>query len=113
VNIRRFQELTDQGAVRPAGKAAFEAAIDAKTATYAYEQRQNAELGEAFESQFRANAAAWDYFQSRPAWYRKSAIWWVISAKRQETRQKRLRTLIADSAEDRTIAPLTRRKAAQ
>jgi uncharacterized protein YdeI (YjbR/CyaY-like superfamily) len=111
VNIRRIQELIEQGAVRPAGLAAFEAGIPAKTAVYAYEQRQNAALGDEFEAQFAAHPAAWAYFQARPPWYRNAAIWWVISAKKEETRQKRLQTLIADSAAERPIAPLSRRKA--
>ncbi len=111
VNIRRVQELMEQGAVRSAGLAAFEAGIPAKTAVYAYEQRQNAALGDEFEAQFAAHPAAWAYFQARPPWYRNAAIWWVISAKKEETRQKRLQTLIADSAAEQPIAPLSRRKA--
>lgn len=111
VNVRRMQELTEQGLIRPAGRAAFEAAIEAKTAIYAYEQRENAELGEEFEARFRENQAAWEHFLSRPPWYRNAAIWWVISAKKEETQQRRLETLIADSAAGRSIAPLARRKA--
>jgi uncharacterized protein YdeI (YjbR/CyaY-like superfamily) len=111
INIRRILDLQEQGLVRPAGKAAFEAAIEAKKAVYAYEQRENAELGEEFEAEFRANMPAWDYFQARAPWYRNAAIWWVISAKKDETRRKRLATLIADSAAGLPIALLSGRKA--
>lgn len=111
VNIRRIQELMEEGAVRPAGTAAFEAGMASRTTDYSYEQRQNATLGEAFEAQFQAHPAAWAYFQSRPPWYRNAAIWWVISAKKDETRQRRLETLIADSAAEQPIAPLSRRNA--
>ena len=61
------------------------------------------------EQQFRANAPAWDFFQSQPAWYRKTTIWWVVSAKQEATHRRRLATLIDDSAHGRTIRPLTRR----
>ena len=65
-------------------------------------------LDEAQERQFRANAKAWEYFQARPPWYRRTATWWVISAKKEETRQRRLATLIEDSEQGRLIGPLTR-----
>ena len=109
VNIARVAELTQQGHMRPTGLAAFEARTDAKSAIYAYEQRENAALNDADEQEFRANEAAWAFFQAQPAWYRKTASWWVISAKKEETRRKRLLTLIGDSEEGRTIRELTRR----
>ena len=65
-------------------------------------------LDEAYEKKLRANKKAWAFFQTQPAWYQRTASWWVISAKKEETRLKRLATLIADSAAGRTIAPLTR-----
>lgn len=111
VNIRRIQELAEQGLVRPAGTAAFEAAVEAKKADYSYEQAHSPELGEAFEAHFRAHPDAWEYFQASAPWYRKAAISWVVSAKRDETRQRRLDTLIADSAAERRVAPFAPRKA--
>lgn len=57
-----------------------------------------------------SNAAAWAFFQSQPAWYRRTAGHWVMEAKREETRRKRLATLIEDSAQGKTIGPLTRNK---
>ncbi len=113
VNIRRIHELRAQGLVRPAGWAAFEAAIAAKKAVYSYEQSQDPTLGEEFEALFRAHPAAWDYFQASAPWYRAAAIWWVTSAKRDETRRRRLETLIADSAAERRVAPLSGRKASE
>jgi uncharacterized protein YdeI (YjbR/CyaY-like superfamily) len=109
VNIKRVEELTAQGRMRPAGLAAFAKRAEDQSGSYAYEQGDGAhELAATDEQQFRANRAAWDFFQARPAWYRRPAIWWVISAKRDETKQKRLATLIADSEQGRTIARLTR-----
>jgi uncharacterized protein YdeI (YjbR/CyaY-like superfamily) len=108
VNIRRVQELTDLGRIRPAGLKAFAERSEERSGVYAYEQREHAELGEEFEGLFRANQPAWAFFQAQPAGYRKTAIWWVVSAKKEETRRKRLATLIEDSAQGRTIRPLAR-----
>lgn len=113
VNIKRVQELKELGRMTPAGLEAFAARAEERSGIYAYEQRGGAELGEEFEALFRAHAEAWAFFQAQPAGYRKTATWWVVSAKREETRRKRLATLIADSASGRTIAPLTRRPKGQ
>ena len=109
VNVKRVGELVDLGLMRPAGLKAFEERTEEKSGIYAYEQENAAELDDAYEQQFRANKKAWDFFQSQAAWYRRTAIWWVISAKREETRLKRLATLIENSEQARTIPPLTRR----
>jgi uncharacterized protein YdeI (YjbR/CyaY-like superfamily) len=101
-------ELIDAGLVHPAGLRAFEAREPEKTELYSYEQRSGATLDPEQERRFRENEAAWAFFQSRPPWYRRTATWWVVSAKRPETREKRLATLIDDSARGRTIGPLTR-----
>ena len=108
VNVRRATELLDLGLMRPAGRRAFEARTEARTATYSYEQRQTAALDDADEARFRADPAAWAFFQAQPPGYRQTAIWWVVSAKRPETRQRRLASLIADSAQGRRIGQLTR-----
>lgn len=107
VNVKRVAELTALGLMLPAGLAAFAERSEAKTAIYAYEQEDTA-LDAAAEAQFRANAPAWAFFAAQPAWYRRTASWWVISAKRETTRQARLATLIEDSAQGRTIRQLTR-----
>ena len=108
VNIKRVAELTEMGRMQPAGLRAFGERTEEKSAIYAYEQKDAAKLDEASEQRFRANTKAWEFFQSQPAWYRRGAIWWVISSKREETRLKRLATLIEDSEHGRTIASLTR-----
>jgi uncharacterized protein YdeI (YjbR/CyaY-like superfamily) len=108
VNIRRIKELEGQGLVRSTDHRAFAARPDERSAIYAYEQRQAAELDATAEEQFGANARAWDFFHAQPPSYRRTAVYWVISAKREETRVRRLATLIADSEAGRTIAPLTR-----
>ncbi|CAN5737648.1 YdeI/OmpD-associated family protein [soil metagenome] len=108
VNIARVAELTRQGRMQPAGQVAFARRTEAKSGIYAYEQRKTAALDAAAERKFRACRKAWEFFQAQPPWYRRTATWWVISAKREETRQKRLATLIEDSAAGRTLGQLTR-----
>lgn len=108
VNIRRAKELIRLGRMQPAGLRAFEARADEKTALSSYEQRKTARLEAADERRFKANAKAWAFFNTQPPWYRRVAVYWVISAKRPETRERRLATLIADSARGRTVPPLTR-----
>jgi uncharacterized protein YdeI (YjbR/CyaY-like superfamily) len=107
VNTKRARELREQGLMHPAGIAAFEARSEERSNIYSFEQRGAVELSAEDSASFQANAAAWAFFQARPPSYRKAAIWWVISAKREETKQRRLATLIADSAEGRTVKPLT------
>jgi uncharacterized protein YdeI (YjbR/CyaY-like superfamily) len=108
VNVKRAQELTVAGQMHPAGLAAFARRLDERTGVYSHEQRQAPAFDEEQETQFRGNPAAWSFFQSQAPSYRRAAIWWVISAKKDETRRKRLATLIADSAAGRTVRPLTR-----
>jgi uncharacterized protein YdeI (YjbR/CyaY-like superfamily) len=108
VNIERAKELIRQGHMRPAGRMAFETRTDNRSAIYSYEQRGQAKLGAEFERQFRSNRKAWDFFQAQPPGYRTTATYWVVSAKREETRRRRLATLIDDSEHGRTVRPLTR-----
>jgi uncharacterized protein YdeI (YjbR/CyaY-like superfamily) len=105
VNIARAEELTRLGRMHPAGLAAFRQRDPAKTNRYSFEQ-ESVRLAAPYEALFRANEQAWAFFQGQPPSYRKPAIWWVMSAKRQETQEKRLATLITDSTEGRRIAPL-------
>jgi len=106
VNIKRVMELTEQGLMHPAGLAAFEKRKDDKSGIYGYEQRENAALSDDYEKQFKANAKAWDWFRSQAPSYQKMATWWVISARQEATRLKRLATLIDDSEHGVRIAPL-------
>jgi uncharacterized protein YdeI (YjbR/CyaY-like superfamily) len=112
VNVKRMKELIEQGLVAPAGLAAFERRGDDRTAIYAYEQRTQAKLEPDQEQRLRANEDAYSYFESQPPSYRRAAIHWVTSAKRPETRERRLTQLIECSAEGRTVPPLTPRGAA-
>ena len=108
INIRRVAELSKLGLMRPAGVAAFEKRNDDRSAIYAYEQRKTAKLPPAFEKQFRARLDAWRFFQSQPPWYQRTSTYWVISAKREETRAKRLGVLIDCSGRQQNIPSLNR-----
>ncbi|HEX9077774.1 MAG TPA: YdeI/OmpD-associated family protein [Anaerolineae bacterium] len=107
VNVRQVVELTKMGRMTPAGLKVFEERDLKKSGLYSYE-RANAKLDAAYETKLRANKKAWAFFQAQPPSYRRLASWWVISAKKEETRLKRLDRLIQDSAHARTIPPLTR-----
>ncbi len=107
VNIKRVPELIALGRMHPTGMAAFEKRKEASSEIYAYEQKEVA-LAPDYEQRFRENQTAWTFFEAQAAWYRKTALWWVMSAKREETRLKRLETLIADSGQGRRIKSLDR-----
>jgi uncharacterized protein YdeI (YjbR/CyaY-like superfamily) len=107
VNVRRAQELIDAGRMQPPGLAAFEKRREDLARQYSFEQG-DVELGAEYERVFRDNAKAWSWFSSQPPGYRRTATWWVISAKREQTRRRRLGTLISDSAAGQRIGPLRR-----
>jgi uncharacterized protein YdeI (YjbR/CyaY-like superfamily) len=106
INIKRTKDLSKMGLMHPAGKSAFEKRDGDRSAIYAYEQRKSAKLPAQFEKRFRANVDAWKFFQSRPPWYQRTSTYWVVSAKKEETRLKRLETLIDCSARKRNIPSL-------
>ena len=103
VNRRRVAALIDAGRMQPAGLAAYEARDAAGAVSYSYENRPE-RLEEPYEAEFRAHADAWAYWQAQPTHYRRGTAHWVMSAKREETRRKRLATLIEDSAAGRWAA---------
>ncbi len=108
VNIKRMGELIAEGRVHPAGLAAFQAREESNSRIYAYENRDRAVFDPAMEERFRANEAAWNFFQAQPQGYRTTCTHWVTSAKQEATRLRRLEQLIADSAAGRRIAQLAR-----
>ncbi len=109
INIATMERLIVEGRAFEAGIVAFERRSVEKSAIYSYENRHAAELDAASAREFRRNRGAWAFFQKQAPWYRRTCIWWVISAKRPDTRAKRLATLIACSAEKKTLPQLTRK----
>jgi len=98
INTRRATELVALGLMAPPGLDAFERRDRAKTKRYSYENRPAA-FDPALERAFRANAAAWTFFRAQPPGYQKLHIFWVMSAKKDEARLRRLAALIKRSAE--------------
>jgi uncharacterized protein YdeI (YjbR/CyaY-like superfamily) len=107
VNIAKVAQLTEAGLMRPAGLAAFERRSDEKTGVYSFE-RENATLPEDYEERLRSSPAAVEYFDARTPWYRRTATHWVMSAKREQTRLRRLAQLIEDSEAGQDVKPLRR-----
>jgi len=107
INIAKVAQLTAEGRMRPAGLKAFKDRSEAKTGVYSYENRHLAAFSAEESAAFRASEAAWAWFESRPPSYRTQATWWVVSAKRDETRQKRFAELVSESAAGRMPKHLT------
>jgi uncharacterized protein YdeI (YjbR/CyaY-like superfamily) len=98
VNIEKVARLTEEGKMRPAGIAAFERRREDRSGVYSFERERDAEFEPDQLERFRANEAAWAFWEKQPPSYRKTATHWVTSAKKPETRAKRLAQLIEDSA---------------
>ncbi|AIE83429.1 YdeI/OmpD-associated family protein [Fimbriimonas ginsengisoli] len=94
VNLRRMKVLIEEGRVRPAGLKIYEERIESKT--YSYEGRPH-DFPDELRERFQAHPKAWEFFQSQPPTYRRHAIWWVTSPKREETKEKRFKELIESS----------------
>ncbi len=107
VNIGRVKELIKLRRMRPAGLQAFQARRPDRSGVYSFETRPP-KLAPRYQKQLQANPAAWSFFRARPPWYQRTASFWVMSAKKEATRLKRLAALIRDSANGRSIGPLTR-----
>ena len=102
VNIGHVARLTKEGRMQPAGIAAYQKKDDTRAGVYSFE-RKIAQLEPAMVKQFKREPAAWKYFESQPPYYRRAASWWVISAKRDETRASRLERLINISAREERL----------
>ena len=105
VNIKRAKELIAEGLMKPAGLKAFEVKDEKLTNKYSFE-REAAALEAEHEKLFRKNKSAWKWFCEQPPGYRKIAVFYVVSAKRPETRLRRLTHLIAESAAGQRIGIL-------
>lgn len=94
INIRRIAALKKAGRMKAAGLAAFAARSKTRSGHASYEQRTAAKLSPQDIKQFKQNAAAWKYYDTLPAGYKKMVNWWIISARKTETRARRLEILI-------------------
>lgn len=105
-NMKRYEALDAEGRVAPPGAAAYERRTEERSGVYSFEQDAPPELSEEYLARLEANAEAWADWQGRPPGYRRLVSHWVMSAKREATRERRLATLIEDSAAGRKIAPM-------
>jgi uncharacterized protein YdeI (YjbR/CyaY-like superfamily) len=109
VNIKRAKELIELGMMQPEGIAKFEERDEARANRYAYEQK-NVAFDPAFVAKFKKDKKAWKFFESQPPWYRRVATHYVMSAKQEATRLRRLDILIADSTAGQRIGILKQEK---
>lgn len=107
VNIKRMGELIEEGLVQKAGLDAYAKRDEGRSRVYSFEQ-ENIQLEKAHEAKFKKNKKAWKFFESQPPSYRKPALWWVVSAKQEATRTRRLEALIKDSENGERLAHLRR-----
>jgi len=95
INIKKVEMLTEQGLMHPAGIESFKNRTEDISGIYAFE-KEELNFSTAFEKKFKENKTAWKYFQTLAQSYRKLSSNWVMSAKKEATRIKRLKELIAD-----------------
>lgn len=110
INIKKVAELKKFGLMTKEGLNLFENRDTKKSSLYSFEQGKNPKLPGAFMKKFKSNKKAWEYFSSQAPWYQRTSTWWVISAKREETRMKRLEQLINDCENGRRIGLLRNNK---
>ncbi len=108
VNLRRIRALIKDGWMRPAGQRVFQARDRKKSGLYSFEQRREIKLPPRFVKVLRANPKAWSYFREQAPWYQRTATFWIVSAKQEQTRLKRLAQLITRSARGEPLGPLAR-----
>ncbi|HET7112597.1 MAG TPA: YdeI/OmpD-associated family protein [Pyrinomonadaceae bacterium] len=97
VNVRHVERLKKEGRMAQPGLKAYALRDPQRTGIYAFENATR-EFSPEYEKKFRANKPAWEFFQSEPPSIRKTCIFWVMSAKKEETRLRRLENLIDSSS---------------
>jgi uncharacterized protein YdeI (YjbR/CyaY-like superfamily) len=102
VNLKRMKELIAEGRVAKPGLAAYEQRDPKRSGLYSFENRPQV-LDPPLERRFRANARAWTFFRAQPPGYQKVCVWFVMSAKKDETRLRRLETVIKVSSEEKRL----------
>jgi uncharacterized protein YdeI (YjbR/CyaY-like superfamily) len=105
INIKKIKELTKLGLMDPAGVEAYKKREDKRSEVYSFEQ-DNVKLSKKYELIFKSSKKAWKFFQSLPPSTKKPSIWWVMSAKKEETKLRRLDILIKSSEKEEKIPPL-------
>ena len=104
VNVAHVERLMAEGRMRPAGLAAYDARTETRTGVYSFE-RDDQRLAPEQEQRLRDDPAAWAFWQEATPSYRKQVTSWVVSAKREDTRERRLQQLVDDCAAGRLVPP--------
>jgi uncharacterized protein YdeI (YjbR/CyaY-like superfamily) len=102
VNIEKVRVLTEKGLMMPAGIAAYEKRREDKSVVYSYEN-ESKQFSAEFEKRFRANEKAWGFYEKQANYYKKLMTGWVMGAKQEATRERRLEKLIAESENERRL----------
>jgi uncharacterized protein YdeI (YjbR/CyaY-like superfamily) len=110
VNLRRYDELTEEGRIAPPGAEARKRFDPRKHPPYSYE-RDRARLTPEYRTLFEANREAWTFFQDQPPGYHKTCVGWIMSAKRESTRMRRLGQIIESSAAGERLPQISGRPA--
>jgi uncharacterized protein YdeI (YjbR/CyaY-like superfamily) len=107
-NLERYAAMLAEGKVAPAGAAAYARRKEAKTGVYSFEQAEPLVLAPEFEDRLKADPTAWADWETRPPGYRRQATHWVMSAKREDTRERRFAQLLEECAAGEKVKPLRR-----
>lgn len=105
INIRKVEALERAGRMAPPGLEAFKSRDPKRSGLYSFENR-DAAFAEAYAKRFRSKKRAWSFFEAQPPGYRRMATHWVASAKKEETRRRRLEQLIESCARGERIPQL-------
>jgi uncharacterized protein YdeI (YjbR/CyaY-like superfamily) len=104
INIQHVERLKKAGRMTPAGLKAYAVRKPERTGVYSFENAPR-KLPAADEKQFKSDKIAWEFFQRQPPGYQRLAIWYVVSAKKPETRARRLANLITESSNGHRLGP--------
>jgi len=109
VNLRRYKELDAEGRIAPPGRARYQARDPRAEGRYSFENRPK-RLAPVLQHRFKQNTAAWTFFKAQPPGYRRLMVFWIMSAVKDETRERRLALLIAKSGAGLRVDPLAPRR---
>ena len=109
INIRKIEALKKAGRMAKPGLDAFEGRDRSKAGVYSFENR-HVTLSPEFEKRLRARKVAWKFFEAQPPGYRRLAAFWVMSAKKEETRERRFAQLIDGSERGARLGAITGEK---
>ena len=110
VNLKRVEELYKMNLMMPAGIKIHAERKEGNHQKYSYEQRKEIKLNPVYEKKFKANRKAWKWFCGKPTSYKTAVIFWVMQAKQEKTRLKRLEILMADSENENKIGIMNYQK---